>query len=297
MPLAPRITRRTAALALFAAAVASTTGCFGLGKVYHKERREIEAVHVPASPLRVSTANGAITVQRGDTPTVAITADLKAETVERLQAAQVVASREPDGSLFITVEWPDGRHRGGEGCSFLIRLPDANGVQLRTSNGALSLTGFSGEAVLETSNGSLTVNAHDGPVRADTSNGRITLTGIRGDAHADTSNGRIEIDGLSGALDADTSNGAVDVRLDPASPGPVRIETSNGGVTLRVGPAFTGELSLGTSNGKIRFDGLEGARILSASKKSARLALGSSSARSTIDTSNGTITVEGGAAE
>ena len=49
--------------------------------------------------------------------------------------AVYLAERQDNGALAVSVEWPEGKRRNREGCSFEIRIPDAVDPTLRTSNG------------------------------------------------------------------------------------------------------------------------------------------------------------------
>jgi len=230
--------------------------------------------HVAGSSLSVETGNGAITVEaKPGVKEVTVVAKLKARTQERLDATRVLAERAESGVLKVYVLWPDNTREGNEGCAFEITLPDVRGVNLRSSNGAISLEGSSGDADLHTSNGRVTVKGHDGGLKVKSSNGAITGTGV------------------SGAVDADTSNGAITFTLAPGSAGPVELETSNGAVTLHVGRAFAGELAVKTSNGALTLPGGPGVVIKDRDKRSATLTFGEGGKASKVRTSNGAVTV------
>ena len=88
----------------------------------------------------------------------------------------VTAERGADGTLLITVRWPDGKRQSNEACSLDIKVPDAVGVRLFTSNGDIDAKGLAGAATLQTSNGDVVVTDHAGNVEAHDSNGTISLT-------------------------------------------------------------------------------------------------------------------------
>ncbi len=259
-----------AALLLSTIAPASA-GCVFVGlSANHHRTEELRVAHRPGTALRVSTSNGGVTVARDPADEVTITARLSACTRERVDAARVVAVREADGTLAVSVEWPEGRRHGSDGCSFEIRLPDAAGIEIATSNGGVSIGGFAGRAELRSSNGSIKVRSH------------------QGDVHAGTSNGGLEIEGVSGEIVARTSNGSIRIG---AAAGPVRASTSNGSVSLDLGPAFSGELTLDTSNGRVHVDPAPGVKVVSAGRTSARVAVGDQGPASNVETSNGGIRV------
>lgn len=105
---------------------------------------------------------------------------------------------------------------------------------------------------LKSSNGKITVDGVDGPISVQTSNGRLSITNSVGDISAKTSNGRITITDTSGQVDAQTSNGAIDFRgtLPPGSDTSLR--TSNGGIGVELVNTQGVRITATTSNGTIR---------------------------------------------
>lgn len=281
-------------LVLALAVLLGCSGCFLAGPLY-KETRHSVTPYVPNTGIRVQTTNGKIAVNRstsgGD---VSITATVRCVSEERLQQTVVTPQRGSDGVLHVEVAWPNGKRKNREGCDLVIETPGAEGVELRSSNGSITLADLSGLAKLRTSNGSIKVDRHAGPVEAKTSNGKVSLQGAQGSAKLESTNGTINASDVAGALDAESSNGSLELSLGRGSSGPVRAKTSNGSVKLGVG-GLTGTLELRTSNGKIRVgDGVPG-QIMQQSKREAVLQLGGQSApTSTIRTSNGSITVNSG---
>jgi len=250
--------------------IAGSSGCSESAP--HHETRTSTVPHVTGRALYVETGNGEVDIHRAGTDQVTVTAKIRATTDERLKAARVVTERDADGTLRVTVEWPDNKRRGSEGCSFDIAIPDAIGVTAQSSNGGITLRGLAGDADLRSSNGEIDVRDHDGAVRARTSNGGIELVNVT-------------------KVDADSSNGSVNIRLRSDATGPVRADTSNGNVTLEVGPAFAGEVVCSTSNGSIRDRTGRATSTTQHSNKRATFRFGDGG-QSTLDTSNGTITIE-----
>eukprot|EP01026_Neomeris_dumetosa_P057485 TRINITY_DN52956_c0_g1_i1.p3 TRINITY_DN52956_c0_g1~~TRINITY_DN52956_c0_g1_i1.p3 ORF type:complete len:280 (-),score=12.22 TRINITY_DN52956_c0_g1_i1:569-1408(-) len=264
---------------LLVASLVGLTGCDLWQQARFKETRELQVAHASGTGVDVQTRNGSIQVLASEVDMVEIDAELKAITQERLDATQVLASRLDDGTLYLRVEWPEGGRKGSEGCNFVIRLPDAYGTTLVSSNGALTVSGLKGQADLRTSNGRIEVKSHEGNVKADTSNGPVKLHDV------------------AGAAEIDTSNGSVTVHLHDAANGPVNVRTSNGSVKVVVGPAFAGELAASTSNGSVRLVGFEPGEIASKGRRSCTLQARSSvnpdlaGEASRIRSSNGSITV------
>ena len=279
-----------------AALVSLTIGCNvsvpGLTPL-HEETRVSNAPHVSEAAIAVDTINGAVSVKQEEREDVEIVAHLKATTAERLAAVKVVPVRGENGTLSISVDWPEGKPLNREGCSFEVLIPDATGVSLRSLNGRIELVGLEGEAELTTSNGSIVVKSHSGAIKAQTSNGTVTATKSRGAIDISTKNGRISISDATDRVVAKTSNGAVGLELAPDGVGPIEVETRNGSITLDLSPAMQGELKLSTSNGSVNVDsGLE-SKIVSKKKTSAVLDLDESENRSSATTANGSIRVKG----
>ncbi|MBX3357384.1 MAG: DUF4097 family beta strand repeat protein [Phycisphaeraceae bacterium] len=267
------------------------SGCVIAQPALKEETRTVTADHVPQSPLAVTTQNGGISVTAVPNGPVSITAVIRAEDDDRLKATDIVAERKSDGALEIYAKWPDGKRRNRESCSFEIQLPDAGGVTLTTSNGAVSLTGLAGDASITTSNGRITCTDHDGNVTARTTNGAVEVSRSRGKIDATTSNGSIKVDQAPSSVQCTSSNGAITVAMTDSAEGPVRIKTSNGAVRLSVGQAFAGFLDLSTSQGGINLANAPAAKVVSKTKNAARLQFGDAIAPSTIQTSNGSIEI------
>jgi len=266
--------------------LAAATGCIvysGGGVMWaagqpaaHKETRTLTAAHAAGSAIDVETGNGSIDVRASepaDGAEVRIEADLAAQTVERLAETRVVAEADADGALRIRTEWPGGRRRQNERCSFRVVTPGAGGVLLVTSNGDLRLAGLSGAADLTTSNGAITVAGHDGPVAAASSNGDVTVRGVE-------------------QADVSTSNGDVRIALAAGSPGRVNASTSNGGIVLAVADSFRGEVDARTSNGRVSNEVSSAAAVGKVRKSAARYVFRGGGPVSTLETSNGSIQLE-----
>jgi DUF4097 and DUF4098 domain-containing protein YvlB len=275
--------------------LATLSGCV-LGQVHlEHETRMLTADQVAAAPVVVRTTNGGVAVTADTTRTdVSIKAELHAQTQDRLARTKVVAAREADGTLRVEIAWADGERLNSEGCDFTILLPDAHGLDIDTSNGAVEVTGLSGNALLRTSNGRITATRQQGDVDARTSNGSITIVDSIGAIKAVSSNGGIDVQNATARVDADTSNGRLSITLASSSPGPVNAETANGSISLTVGASFRGRLSLGTSNSSISTEGLSSrkdAKVSASGKSSATVDFGEGGEPSRCTTSNGKVSV------
>jgi hypothetical protein len=278
--------------------------------------RTLTAEHIPGSALVVDTTNGSIEViAEPDRSDVSIKAHLHCrgttqdEADQRLAATTVSVARAGNRTLIVKPIFADKRG-GGDGASFSIRIPDADGVRLDTSNGSVVARALAGSLVIDTSNGSIRVTDHDGTanvdtsngaitlttvggaVDADTTNGAITLTTVGGPVDADTTNGAITLTNVGGPVDADTSNGAIRLTLADNQGGPLKLDTSNGSIMVQVGPAFVGTVRFDTSHGSIHVEDQAG-RISSSSvnrnKGRGSVSVGDGGPASRLDTSHGAI--------
>lgn len=256
-----------------------------------RETRVATVDHVPGKPLTIRSHNGSVTVHKGGTDKVQITANIRARTKERLEKVEVRSERTTDGTLLIEPRFPENRPKGSEGCSFDIVIPDVQSVAVSTSNGSVEVEGLSGRAVLESSNGGMALTSHEGQAQLNTSNGQIKIRGVKGDINADSSNGGISIVGATGKVIAETSNAAIECEMAPDAPGPVTLETSNGAIVLGVGPAFAGELFADTSNAAISLTNLSADSNVTKSRAS--LKFKTPGGKSVVETSNGAIKIRG----
>ncbi len=271
--------------------LAGATGCEVWEEARFKETREFTVEHVDNMPLSVETRNGRVTVRKSDGDQVEVVAELRAVSQERLDFTEVIADRQPDGTLAFSVDWADGERRNNEACSFDISIPNAYGVEIISSNGALDVSGLGGQARLRTSNGRIVAAHHEGDVSARSSNGAIRVKHSTGSIDASSSNGSIVIRDATQGVTADTSNGRVEVEFGSGSAGPVDITTSNGSVDLTLNEHAAGVYSFDTSNGRVHAEGVKNVEILSTGKRHLKIRIGDSDTRSRVRTSNGSITV------
>ncbi len=246
------------------------------------ETRTATVEHVTGMGVHVKTANGAIKVTvdaaRTDVEVIAnvtTTASTLEEAELRLSDVKIIIEQGTDGILTLWADYgPNGR-RSGDGCSFEIALPEANGVTLKTSNGGLTLTGGSvGAARLTSSNGRIKVLDHVGALNAGTSNGGIVAEKIDGRVDLGTSNGGITFVAAAGCEEAFT------------------LQTSNGNVRVTIPTTIGGTVNATTSNGSVSVKSESGIKGVSGSKKSKTITLDDTPGmESRIRTSNGTVTV------
>jgi DUF4097 and DUF4098 domain-containing protein YvlB len=130
-------------------------------------------------------------------------------------------------------------------------------------------------------------------VNVKTSNGSITVIGVDGVLGLETSNGTIEITGAGGPsqVNARTSNGRIILKAAPAG-GTYDLRTSNGAINITLPQDLGVEVDLSTSNGTINLGAgqwlLEGGQI---STRSARATRGDGALQIRAVTSNGNIVI------
>src|SRR5262249_26641995 len=151
-----------------------------------------------------------------------------------------------------------------------LRVPPAAVLELRTSNGAVTLQGGSGKADVQTSNGLIQAKGRTGSLHLVTSNGAITVQAEKAQVTAQTSNGSVQFGGTlaKGEHSLQTSNGNVLLALPAEAQFRFDAETSLGRIANefsherpqgRTGDHLTGSVGqnpstsirLRTSNGNI----------------------------------------------
>jgi hypothetical protein len=174
------------------------------------------------------------------------------------------------------------------GLRFVIDVPAAFDLDLRTSGGSVEVSAIRGDVRARTSGGSLRLAAVDGPVHGRTSGGSIELqsandadletsgggisvgqvrNGVRAETSggsirvalartvdARTSGGSITLDAVGGAIAAHTSGGSISAALTGQPGGDSRLETSGGGVTLTIPSTIAANLDARTRGGGVRVD-------------------------------------------
>lgn len=237
-----------------------------------RDDRVVTLTHHDTGALRVESANGSVRISPGDPALVRVDATLWGPDLDRLGESAVV-TEERDGGLYVGVEWAGGVRLNNEGCDFIIAIPAATVVTVRTSNDEIIVDHVGDEVDLTTSDDEVEVLGVPGRVRVVTSNDHVTVRGTLG------------------PVEVTTSNDEVYVELAPGAEGPVELRTSNDDIVLHVGPAFGGRLSAGTSNGRVRVVG-DGVIVHDTDRRThAELEFDHPGGRSTLSTSNSNITI------
>lgn len=267
-----------AALALSGGVLGGCVRSSGLtGRAIAPTAMSVSMPEMRAAGVDVVTQNGRLVIrQDGDAEETMIVAEARLTSTERANRFTLETTTLDDGTLRVRPAWPDGQREMHELCNITIITPRLEGVDARTSNGSVAVSGGKGQTTVRTNNGSVAIGERTGTVHVRTSNAGIAVTGGAGPIDLASSNGTITIRGTAPGTDhrtyawrASTSNGSI--RLDlPEPAGRVRASTSNGkasvvqraanGVQTTLASASSidfapgeggGEIVLSTSNGSV----------------------------------------------
>lgn len=206
-----------AAWAVVVGAVLLTAGCGIIGPTVRTEGSA--TVDAAITEVRVDSSSGSLRIS-GDADGDA--AELEWTVVTRANRTIGPTYSVEGGTLVLS--------GCGRWCSvdYTVSVPEGVDVHGRTANGAIELSDV-------------------GEVDMRTTNGRISVDGAAGAVTAESTNGRIEGEGLSGSgVDVSTSNGSIELQID--TPQDVSARSSNGSIELRV-PDGSYRIVTETSNG------------------------------------------------
>jgi hypothetical protein len=221
---------------------------------------EVRESTMPAGPLNVDAGqNGGVSIEGWDRNEIRVRAIVQTSAREAADArtlAGQVQVQAGGGRVYAT--GPDSGSRQWWSVSYRINVPRKNDLDLRASNGGITIVGVTGNMRFDTTNGGVRLQDVGGRVNGETRNGglNVTLSGARWDGEGldvETSNGGVNLaipDGYNAELETRTVNGGL--RIDfpitvqgeltsrrglsttLGSGGPlVRVRTTNGGVNIR----------------------------------------------------------------
>ena len=149
---------------------------------------------------------------------------------------------------------------------FQVTVPQQYNVNLKTSDGSVSIADLGGEARAQssdgslrfgnivgnvwgrTSDGSIRLTSCSSPVDLKTSDGSIRIGDVVGDVKAQSSDGSLHFGKIRGALWAETADGSI--RLEQGF-GTVNVKTSDGSIRAQITAQPKQDCSLHTSDGSI----------------------------------------------
>jgi DUF4097 and DUF4098 domain-containing protein YvlB len=209
------------------------------------------------SSLRVDgRENGGIEVIGSDRNDIRIISKIQTQAGSESDAKAMADQIRIEVGDEIRADGPSTRWRSSWSVSYEIHVPRKMSLDLRATNGGISIENVDGRLEYETTNGGITLVGVAGNVRGETSNGGVDvqLTGDRWSGEGldvRSTNGGVDVTipaNYSARLETGTTNGGMDIgfpvtvqgRLNRhlttqlGDGGPlVRVTTTNGGVTLR----------------------------------------------------------------
>jgi len=231
---------RAGLILIVALALAGCYVDFGFNAVTAEERGS-QTVDAPTAPrVVVESFNGEIEVRAGSEGEVEAdwvkrgSGDSQAAAQDDLNNVEVTVTREGD-AVRIIARRTDSRPANNSGASFEVRVPANAVLDLRTSNGGITVDGITGE------------------VRADTSNGKVRVDGATGRVDLSSSNGEIDVTATNAAVTVRTSNGAIRFEGSLAD-GDHTFSTSNGRIVLTLPSDARFRVDARTSNGEVMTD-------------------------------------------
>ena len=192
----------------------------GQGRQSSVRHCEVAEHRLPAGSLRLEASNGAVTVVPWDGREVLVRSIVEGRAASAGRARELVQGVRirTDGTVRATGR--NAPHGENWSVSYHVLVPAHTDLDLRTSNGPMSVARVSGTHRLRTENGPLVLDRLAGDVQANAQNGPITVT-------------------LEGA------------RWSGAG---LAVETVNGPVTVRMPRDYAARVEGGTTNGPIRTD-------------------------------------------
>ncbi len=204
--------------------------------------------------LYVLTSGGYIRVEGSNTNEVKVEVYVNSGKYDDKKTREIVEKDyelriERTGSRIEAVARRTGSMRWNNiSISFVVYTPRDFNCELKTSGGALKITGVQGKRhELYTSGGSITAEDASGDMKARTSGGSINITDYHGEIDARTSGGSIKLADVKGDIDVVTSGGGI--RITDVE-GSLYAATSGGSINAEI-TRLTDELTLKTSGGSI----------------------------------------------
>ena len=193
---------------------------------------EVRESTMPAGPLNVDAGqNGGISIEGWDRNEIRVRAVVQASAEDAAGAralAGQVQVQTGGGRVYAT--GPENGRREWWSVSYRISVPRKNDLDLRASNGGITILGVGGNMRFDTTNGGVKLQDVGGRVNGATRNGglNVTLSGDRWDGEG---------------LDVETSNGGVIVAIPEGYNAELETRTVNGGLRIDFPVTVQGELT------------------------------------------------------
>lgn len=111
-------------------------------------------------------------------------------------------------------------------------LPVAEKLNVKTTNGAITVKGIEGSITADTTNGAVEVSEIGGDASVDTTNGTVAVTSVGGKLRVDTTNGSVKAEYVQGDVDIETLNGKITVMDAEAG---IKANATNGTILIQSG--------------------------------------------------------------
>jgi len=180
-------------------------------------------------------------------------ADTRPEAEEAMKNIEVAMAQEKDTVTITARRLEQKNWHRSEGASAEIHVPPGAALNLKTSNGAVKLTGGTGRVTVHTTNGSVHAKDSKGSLNLDTTNGGIVVTGASGTVELKTTNGPIDVQAEKALVKAQTSNGEIRFSGSLAD-GKHSLDTSNGPIVLTLPASARVRVEARTTHGRIVSD-------------------------------------------
>jgi len=260
--------------------------------------RSFKTGKTPTVVLEVMNGRVAVVADAADAVTARLTKRNEAESEDEakagLKALELDMTHDTDQKrdvVRIKAKEPAQNRRHQFGVDAEVRVPPGAVLELRTSNGAVHLTGGTGDVTVGTSNGEVVVKDNKGRLQLTTSNGGITVTGAAGKIDLTTTNGPVALTAEKAVVKATTTNGAVAFAGSLAD-GSHTLCTTNGAIRLTLPSDAKFALNASTSNASITSE-FDGNPSLTAGKGQMIATVGKDpKAQIAVQTSNGAIAIE-----
>jgi len=213
----------------------------------------------PGGEFQIVGASGSITVEGGDTPSVAVKAQRTVKAANDAMAQEMV----PKVRIVEDVA-PDKIVLRNEGLAGIVL-----GVEIDVDFDVTVPVGT--HLRLHSNNGDITVSNIDGAVVVSSTNGDVTGTALRG------------------GLDVRSTNGRVKLEMAAVSKDPIDVRNTNGSIDLTLPPIANANLDLSTTNGSFNRGTLPMELTGEQTKRRMRARMNDGGTSITLSTTNGNI--------
>jgi DUF4097 and DUF4098 domain-containing protein YvlB len=233
---------RTAIAVLLAA-------CFSSAAVAQQQKVFTYSVG-PHSIISVDTQYGAISVRPGNSDQVIVTAFQKSNDVE-------VDQQQTGNRIAIASHLLRGPDQQSGRVDYQLQVPPDATLNLRSSNGPLSVEHLVGDITLEGSDAVVNVNSiENGHVHVWTMRGPVTLTDVRsGHVEVSSISGDIRLKGVSGPqVEASSSHGRIFYEGDFGEGGEYKLVTHTGDIEASVPQNVSASFRAHSLLGRVQHD-------------------------------------------